>query len=103
MVAKVISGKNIQGALNYNEQKVSQGTAQCILASGFMKEGADMTFYEKLKRFSDLNAHNTRSKTNTLHISLNFDVTEKLDVSKLNTIATSYMNQIGFGDQPYLV
>lgn len=99
----MISGKNIRGALHYNEQKVVQGAAQCIMASGFLKEGHDMTFYEKLRRFTDLNQHNTRSKTNTLHISLNFDVSETPDVTVLRNIASAYMNKIGFGEQPYLV
>ena len=46
---------------------------------------------------------NARSKTNCVHISLNFDVSENLSQNKLNEIATDYMDKIGFGDQPYLV
>lgn len=103
MVAKVISGKDIQGALNYNEQKVLEGNARCICASGFLKDVNDLRFYDKLTRFTDLNERNTRTKTNTLHISLNFDVTENLSVEELNAVASTYMNKIGFGDQPYLV
>ncbi|SKC85088.1 relaxase/mobilization nuclease domain-containing protein [Ohtaekwangia koreensis] len=103
MVAKVISGKDIQGALNYNEQKVMEGKALCIQANLFKKEAGNLNFYEKLARFTDLNEKNIRTKTNTLHISLNFDVTEKLGVHMLNQIASQYMDKIGFGDQPYLV
>lgn len=103
MVAKVISGKDIQGALNYNEQKVVQGNALCILAHLFKDEVAQLNFYGKLNRFADLNERNKRTKTNTLHISLNFDPSEKLSVEKLSLIASTYMNKIGFGDQPYLV
>lgn len=103
MVAKVISGQDIKGALNYNEQKVLQGTAQCIHASGFMKDTSKLNFYDKLTRFTDLNDRNTRTRTNTLHISLNFDPGEKLGVDDLNRIASVYMDKIGFGDQPFLV
>lgn len=103
MVAKVISGQDIKGALNYNEQKVLQGTAQCIHASGFMKDTSKLTFYDKLTRFTDLNDRNTRTRTNTLHISLNFDPGEKLGIDDLNRIASVYMDKIGFGDQPFLV
>jgi hypothetical protein len=46
---------------------------------------------------------NERAKTNTLHISLNFDPSEKLDKNILVQIASSYMEKIGFGKQPYLV
>lgn len=103
MVAKVISGQDIQGALNYNEQKVLQGKAQCIQACGFLKNVEQLNFYDKLNRFTNLIDRNIRTKTNTLHISLNFDVSEKLAVDELNRIANTYMQRIGFGEQPYLV
>jgi hypothetical protein len=103
MVAKVISGKDIRGALNYNEHKVAEGKAQCIMATLFSKELNSLTFYDKLNRFTDLNERNRRTKTNTLHISLNFDSSEKLNVNELTTIASTYMDRIGFGEQPFLV
>lgn len=103
MVAKVISGKDIKGALNYNEQKVQEGKAVCIMSNLFKEDSGRLTFFDKLNRFTDLNEKNRRTKTNTLHISLNFDATEKLKIHELNSIATTYMNKIGFGEQPYLV
>jgi hypothetical protein len=103
MVAKVISGKDIQGALNYNEQKVLEGKAVLLQASGFLKGTTELNFYDKLNRFTNLHERNHRTKTNTLHISLNFDPSEKLEPETLNQIALAYMEKIGFGDQPYLV
>lgn len=103
MVCKVRCGKSIKGALNYNENKVKEGKAECIGAVNFVGEARHMTFHEKLVRFQNLIEGNTRAKTNTLHISLNFDVGEKLSQNRLNQIATAYMDKIGFGSQPYLV
>ena len=103
MVAKIIISKNISKALNYNEQKVQNGQAECIHAENFLQEKDDMNFYDKLERFTDLITLNERSKTNALHISLNFDTSEKLSAQKLTNIAKTYMHKIGFGDQPYLV
>lgn len=103
MVCKVISGKSIKGALNYNENKVREGFADCIAAVNFIGEPEQLNFYNKLSRFENLIEKNTRAKTNTVHISLNFDIGEKLSQNRLNEIATTYMNKIGFGDQPYLV
>lgn len=103
MVCKVRCGKSIRGALNYNENKVKEGKAECIGAVNFVGESHHMTFYDKLARFQELIEANTRAKTNTLHISLNFDVGETLSQNKLNQIATAYIDRIGFGGQPYLV
>jgi hypothetical protein len=103
MVAKVISGKNIRGALSYNENKVAEGTATCILASTFGSEPKVLSFYDKLEKFDRLMALNKKVRTNTIHISLNFDITEKLSVEKLKHISTTYMARIGFRYQPYLV
>lgn len=103
MVAKVISGKNIRGLLNYNENKVSEGVAQCIAASRFGCDPLMLTFSDKLNRFRKLTALNPKVRTNAIHISLNFDVNEKLTNEQLHTIASDYMTRIGFGEQPYLV
>ena len=93
----------MRGALNYNEQKVLDGKAKCIVANMFKAEASLLSFKDKLNRFQELNDRNQRTSTNTLHISLNFDMTEKLSVDQLTRIAASYMEKIGFSEQPYLV
>lgn len=103
MVAKITCPQNINRALNYNEQKVQKGKAECLYAGNFLKDAGKLNFYEKLHRFEHQNALNERAKTNTLHISLNFDAGDKLDREKLLKIASAYMEKIGFGRQPYLV
>lgn len=103
MVCKVRSGKNIRGALNYNENKVKEGVAECIEAVNFVGLPQHLRLSDKLARFEHLIERNTRAKTNTVHISLNFDVGEKLNQNKLNEIAATYMDRIGFSDQPFLV
>ncbi len=62
-----------------------------------------LTFYHKLERFEYQNSLNQRAKTNTLHISLNFDAEDKLSKEKLIEIASGYIERIGFSEQPYLV
>jgi len=103
MVAKIVSGKQIRGILHYNENKVTAGQAQLILASGFAGEIDRMSFDNKLIRFENLTMTNGKVKTNALHISLNFDSSETLDNVSLQAIASAYMDKIGFGDQPFLV
>ena len=103
MVAKITVPNSIQKALNYNEQKMKEGKAECIYAHHFLKEAEQLNFYEKLGRFQSLIDLNKRATTNTIHISLNFGLEEKIGREKLAEIASAYMEKIGFGEQPYLV
>lgn len=103
MVAKVNSGKNILGILNYNENKVKEGVAACINENMFGCNVERLSFYDKLNTFRALTSRNLRATANAVHISLNFDPSEKLTKDILNAIATQYMDKIGFGNQPYLV
>lgn len=103
MVAKIKSGKSLIGALNYNENKVRQGRAELIDAAGYFKDLPELNFYDKLLRLTDLAERNERTKTNTVHISLNFANGEELSAATLQDIVKDYMRGIGFEDQPYLV
>lgn len=93
----------MRGALKYNENKVLQGKAELIVASGFAGDIDQMNFHQKIQRFENLLMLNPNVKTNTLHISLNFHSAEKLRNYKLQQIALTYMDRIGFGYQPFLV
>ena len=103
MVAKITTPHRISAALNYNENKVSQGKAECLYAANYLREANAMNFYQKLEGFERLNELNDRATTKTLHVSLNFDPSEKLSNDKLVEIASVYMDKIGFGEQPFLV
>jgi hypothetical protein len=102
MVARILNPSNIRRPLNYNEKKVEKGCAELIHGSGYLKDLTELNFHEKLEGFTRLIERNN-SKTNSLHISLNFANTDQLDKEKLIQIADDYMDRIGFGSQPYLV
>jgi hypothetical protein len=103
MVARINTSKSISKALNYNEQKVFNGKAECILVSGFIHDLDKLNFYDKLHHFERLISLNEKTTINTLHVSLNFDSSDKINTEKLQAIANKYMEIIGFGNQPYLV
>jgi hypothetical protein len=103
MVAKITIPKSIEAALNYNEKKVQKGVAECLHAANYLSEAKNMNFYQKLNGFEMLNNLNNRATTKTIHISLNFDPSEKLSNDKLIEVANVYMEKIGFGQQPFLV
>ena len=103
MVAKITIPKSIEAALNYNEKKVQKGTAQCLYAGNYLKDADKLNFHQKLSGFETNNRLNKMATTKTLHVSLNFDPSEKLSETKLIGIASVYMDKIGFGEQPFLV
>ena len=103
MVAKITIPKSIEAALNYNEKKVQKGAAECLHAANYLNDAKNMNFHQKLNGFEMQNNLNSRATTKTIHISLNFDPSEKLSNDKLITIANVYMEKLGFGQQPFLV
>lgn len=103
MVAKITFPNDIRSALNYNEQKVQKGVAECLGAGNVLGELHRLNFYHKLALFENRNMLNERASTKTIHVSLNFSPAEKLNTKQLMAIAENYMGKIGFGEQPYLV
>lgn len=103
MVARIISGRSIRGAINYNEQKVEQHKATFLMAENYLKETYQLNPMEKLFVLQHRAKLNERVKTNCVHISLNFETNEKISAEKMREIAKDYMQQIGFSAQPYLI
>lgn len=95
--------RRVLSALNYNETKVRQGRAECLGASGYLREAGAMNVYQKLQGLERRNELNSRATTKTLHVSLNFHPSEQLSDATLLQIAAEYLQRIGFGGQPYLV
>jgi len=103
MVAVIKTSRSINSILNYNENKVKEGVAECINAVNYPLELEKLNFSHKLNRFLKLSSLNENAKRNSVHISLNFDPSENHSKEKLIEIADTYMEKIGFGKQPYLV
>jgi len=103
MVAVIKTSRSINSILNYNENKVKEGIAECINAVNYPLELEKLSFTQKLNRFLKLSSLNENAKRNSVHISLNFDPSENHSKEKLIEIADTYMEKIGFRKQPYLV
>jgi hypothetical protein len=101
VVAKISIGKTIARVIRYNEQKVKNGQARLLQMGGFAVK--NLTVAEKISSFERWQQLNIRTKTNTVHISLNFSPKDKVDEFTLQKIATDYMKGIGFENQPYLL
>lgn len=103
MVAVIHTSHSLRNAIHYNENKLKVQAAKLIHSINYGKDTERLGFTDKINRLEKLAALNERVKVNSLHISLNFDPSEKLPPEKLQQIADSYMQKIGFAEQPYLV
>jgi hypothetical protein len=103
MVAVIHQSTSLRNILNYNEQKIKSGLAVCLEAGYYPVEAADLNIHQKLRRLEMLTELNQRTKYNSVHISLNFDPSEKLPDELLKEIAEVYLDKLGFTGQPYLL
>lgn len=103
MVAVIRVGHSMHRIFNYNENKVKEGVAECIGAENYPLNADEMSLKIKLNYLLKRIALNENVMRNSIHISLNFDPSEiTLPKEKLMDIAKTYMQKLGFGDQPYL-
>lgn len=103
MVAIIKSGHSLHKIFYYNENKVKENVAECIGAGNYPIDVDKMGLTLKLNLFLKQLELNENVKRNSVHISINFDPSENYSKDKLMAIADSYMEKIGFGEQPYLV
>ncbi|WP_316835058.1 relaxase/mobilization nuclease domain-containing protein [Pedobacter nutrimenti] len=103
MVAILSPGESIRNSFYYNENKVKEGVASLLHAQNYPLKLDELTEKMRLGMLQKLAGLNTRAKVNSLHITLNFDPSESLSKERLIEIADTYMDKIGFGNQPYLI
>ena len=104
MVAKITTGKDVYGALAYNQRKVDRGKGK-VLLTHILREPTDGRFgvaatAEDLLRW--MPSH-YRTENPVIHISLNPDPEDRLTADQLTEIAAKYMERMGWGEQPYIV
>jgi hypothetical protein len=102
MFARVNYNRSIRHTLNYNERKMKLGKAECLLAENFLKDPELLSRDDKLYRFTRLNVLNDKAKANTLHISLSFHPTDKIDNELMKELARRYMGKLHLDRQPWL-
>ena len=98
MISKILSGKSLAEAVEYNEQKVREGVAELIDISNI---GSANYVKETLVKVS---GYNRRCQKPVFHLSLSFPSDEKeLSDNELSQIAKEFMTKFGFGEHPYAV
>ncbi|MCD8269507.1 MAG: relaxase/mobilization nuclease domain-containing protein [Parabacteroides sp.] len=104
MVAKINVGKNLYGALAYNQNKVDEGEAK-VLAAHLVRHPEDGRFRldESMRQLLEWMPSHYRTEKPVIHISLNPHPDDVLTDGQLAEIGKEYMERLGYGNQPYLI
>lgn len=106
MVARITFGRNIAGVLLYNKLKVDAGQAEALLCHNLPVTPADgkVDAYRLSEAFRPWLEHPRAGLSKPVfHASLNPHPDDRLDDFQLLEIAHRYMEEMGYGDQPYVV
>lgn len=104
MIAKIGRGNNLFGALTYNQLKVENENGKILFMNKMIetKDGR-YTVAQLAKSFEPYLMANQNTEKATLHISLNPDPKDRVSDEKFVQIAQDYMNEMGYGEQPFVV
>ncbi|MDR1717663.1 MAG: relaxase/mobilization nuclease domain-containing protein [Prevotella sp.] len=106
MVAKISHGASLYGAVCYNRQKVSEGTARVISGNRMITDttgNPHSAMRQVLLAFEPYLAANMRTEKPVLHISLNPALDDRLSDGQFASLAKDYMERMNYGGQPYIV
>jgi len=97
MIGRIIYGESCQGTLNY----VFGKEGKHILGYGnTYSQGISPKFFENLLHFQ---GQRNATKNRYAHITLNLPHGEHLDDETFHEVSREYMQQMGYGQQPYVV
>lgn len=104
MIAKIVRGSKIYGALLYNHSKVLQDNGQILLMNNMLETpDGNYTTGQLLASFLPHLAANKKTEKTAIHISLNPDPDDHVSDEDFINIANDYMKKMGYGNQPYVV
>lgn len=104
MVARITTGKDIYGVLDYNQQKVDKDRG-AVLSTNNIREPGDGRFSvaDLAEELLFWMPPGHRTEKPVVHISLNPDPRDILTDEQFTQIAEEYMEGMGWGGQPYIV
>ncbi len=104
MIAKIGRGNHLKGVLLYNYEKVEKDQGNIIHWHKMMESITGKFTIPLLERsFEPYLIANNKTEKPILHISLNPNPKDVVSDETFNALAENYMQEIGYGDQPYVV
>jgi hypothetical protein len=99
MIGEISYGKNVYSAISYNEDKILSEQAELILVNNFFNNDIS-TVVPVLRSY----AQDAQVDDYTFHVSLNLSPQDReLSNKEFCDIASNYMQEMGYGDNPYIV
>ena len=104
MVAKISIGSSLYGALAYNGEKINKENGR-ILGSNkiIIPSNGQVNISDMVDNFRECMPKMGKTKKPVLHISLNPRPDDKLTDQDFEILAREYLDQLGFGEQPYVI
>jgi hypothetical protein len=104
MVAKIGRSNNLYSTLSYNHLKIEKQVAQVLFFQKIIEAPDGSYSIAQLSRsFECYLLANRKTEKPVLHISLNPDPKDKVSDTNFIHIAQGYMQQMGYGEQPFVV
>ena len=104
MIAKIGRSGNLYGALAYNQLKVDNENGKILLANKVIETANGQYSVAQLAQsFAPYLIANRNTEKHTLHISLNPDPKDEVGDDKFREMAEGYMQEMGYGGQPFVV
>ena len=104
MIAKIGRSGNLYGALPYNNLKVEKEYGQILFANKIIEmPNAVYSVAQLTQSFEPYLIANRNTEKHTLHISLNPDPKDQVSDDKFREMAQEYMQEMGYGEQPFVV
>lgn len=104
MIAKIGRNSNLHGTLAYNNFKVEKEKGQILFTNKIIETPSGQYSVTQLAQsFMPYLIANRNTEKHTLHISINPDPKDNVNDEKLKELAKEYMQEMGYGEQPYVV
>jgi hypothetical protein len=104
MIAKIGRSSNLFGTLSYNNLKIEKEKGEILLTNKMIETAnGQYTVSQLAKSFEPYLFANRNTEKHTLHISLNPDPKDHVSEENYRQMAQQYMQEMGYGEQPYVV
>lgn len=104
MIAKIGRSANLYGALAYNQLKVENEKGEILFCNKIIETpSGNYSVAQLAQSFAPYLIANRNTEKHTLHISLNPDPKDKVSDDRFMEMADAYLQEMGYGQQPYVV